>query len=173
MVDIFVRVGGNAVVRLLKDFLPRPEPQTISRASLDASRSDYVVAIQRTFLKAQRLPVARQRDRRLGPVRTMSALLYLRGQRVPFRRGYSPGARPDAVTAADAFVRIVDDGPIRPAIQGRCRTGRGTCWFQAVQTSPHSEQVVQASGSFLIGELMKSDQRERVCAESGRVLKAQ
>jgi hypothetical protein len=58
MVHIFVGLGRNAVVCLLKDFFPGSETQTIGWASLDASRSDNVFAVQIALLEAERLPVA-------------------------------------------------------------------------------------------------------------------
>src|ERR1700751_3019046 len=42
-----------------------------------------------------------------------------------------------------------------------------------MQTTPHGEKVVQPSRRRLVGKLMKGDQRESICAESGRVLKTQ
>ena len=129
MVHILVTVAGNAAVRLPKDFFPRTEAQTIRRASLHAGWRDNALAVQIALVEGQCLSVAGQGRRLVGPIRTMSTLLYFRGKRVPFRRGYSPRTRPDAVAAADAFVRIIDDGSIGSAIQGRCRTGRGTRWL--------------------------------------------
>ena len=129
MVHVLVRVVGNAVVCLLKNFVPGPETQTIRRASLDTSRRNNAFTVSVALFEAECLPVEGQRNRLFRAVRAMRALLYFWGQRVPFRRGHSPRASPDAVAAADTLVRLVHNRTIGPALQSSCRAGGGARWL--------------------------------------------
>src|ERR1700747_735370 len=121
----------------------------------------------------ERLSVARHRQRLFGPVGAMSTLLYLRSERIPFRRWYSPRACPDAVTATNALVGIVNDWPVRSTIERCRRTGGGTCRFEAVQTSPHREKIMQPTRRLLIGKFVKGNQRKGLRAQSRWILKTQ
>jgi hypothetical protein len=103
----------------------------------------------------------------------MCAFLNFRSERVPFCGGNTPRTRPNAVAATNALACLVDDRAIEPAIQRRRWARRGTRRFQAMQTPSHGEKVVQAAGCLLVGQLMKSDQGESICAESRRILKTQ
>src|SRR5215471_13500411 len=99
--------------------------------------------------------------------------MYLRGERVPFRRRYTPGAGPHAVAAADALVGAIADSPIGPPLQSRSRTGGSTCRLQTVQATAHGEEVVETARRSLIRQLMRCDQCQGLRTERSRVLKAE
>src|SRR5438477_7663058 len=109
VVHIFVRMTRDAVASHLQHFIPITEAQAVSRASLDARRCGNVLAEPLIFFCAQWLSVEGCGDWLIGAVSTVSTLLYLRSERVPFRRWDSPGACPFAVASADAFIRVIAD----------------------------------------------------------------
>ena len=160
-------------LRQREHLLALPEPQRVGRAGLDAGRGRDPLQEPLALHLGQRPSVAGDRDRLADAVGAVRALLDLRGERVPLRGRDVPGAREHAVAAADAFVRVVGDGAVGLAVEGRRRAGRDTGRLQAVEAPPHDEGVVESLGLLLVLRLVEGDQRVGPGAQGRRVLEAE
>ena len=155
---------------LLQHLLAVAEVQGVRRARLHASRHGNLVEVALLVEGSQRLPVQLQRRDGVQPVHAERALADLRGELVPLGGDRPERTGPHAVPAADADLRMVDDGALDVLLERRHRAGGDAGGLVAMHALALGEDVPEPGRRLRVVDLVVRDQHVGVGIEGGRVL---